>query len=120
MEHTNAEDDRHLREQQRLEGQHEVMIYHMGKALYAPVDLSKPGLRILDSGCANGRWLRDLKASSPAQHEYFGTDVDESLYPASPPEGMRFQNQSIKEEFPSEWRDSFDLIHQRFGKLIDG
>jgi hypothetical protein len=53
MEHTKNVDDNQT-EQLRLEGQHEVMLYAMGKALYAPVDLSKPGLRILDSGGANG------------------------------------------------------------------
>lgn len=113
MEHTKAQDD-HQSEQQRLEGQHEVLLYHMGKAIYATIDFSKPGLRILDSGCANGRWLRDLQASSPAKHEYIGTDVEDSLYPSPPPEGMHFQNQSIKEDFPSDWKNSFDLIHQRF------
>lgn len=53
MEHTKSHDDNQT-EQQRLEGQHEVILYAMGKAVYAPVDFSKPGLRILDSGCANG------------------------------------------------------------------
>lgn len=113
MEHTKAQDD-HKTEQQRLEGQHEVIVYHMGKQVYAPIDFSKPGLKILDSGCANGRWLRDLKASAGAEHEYFGTDIDDSLYPSPAPEGMHFQNQSIKETFPSEWNEKFDLVHQRF------
>lgn len=113
MEHTKAQDD-HQSEQQRLEGQHEIMVYHMGKQVYPPIDFSKPGLKILDSGCANGRWLRDLKASARAEHEYFGTDIDESLYPSPPPETMHFQNQSIKEAFPSEWSNTFDLVHQRF------
>lgn len=42
-------------EQVRLEDQHETVIRAMGgKPLFAPVDLSRPGLKILDSGCANG------------------------------------------------------------------
>jgi len=54
MDHTLEKDDNQT-EQQRLEGQHEVMLYAQGgKAVYAPVNLSKSGLRILDSGCANG------------------------------------------------------------------
>lgn len=113
MEHTKAQDD-HRSEQQRLEGQHEVMIYHMGKAVFPPIDFSKPGLKILDSGCANGRWLRDLKANATAQHEYFGTDIDDSLYPSPAPEEMHFQNQSIQEDFPADWNNKFDFIHQRF------
>lgn len=53
MDHTKNHDNNVL-EQQRLEGQHEVMIYTMGKPVYTPIDFSEPGLRILDSGCANG------------------------------------------------------------------
>lgn len=54
MEHTKDADDNQT-EQRRLEGQHEVMLYAMGKAVYAPIDLGTPGLRILDSGGANGK-----------------------------------------------------------------
>ncbi|KAK5991641.1 Methyltransferase psoC [Cladobotryum mycophilum] len=106
--------DGNIAEQTRLEYQHDTILHSMGgKALYAPVDLSKPGLRILDSGCANGRWIKDLQAASPAKHEYVGTDVVESLYPNPPPEGTQFQDQSIKEAFPESWQGSFDVVHQR-------
>lgn len=54
MDHTNQDEKNEQLEQQRLEGQHEVVVYAMGKQVLAPVDFSKPGLRILDSGCANG------------------------------------------------------------------
>ncbi|KAI1455490.1 hypothetical protein F4805DRAFT_435712 [Annulohypoxylon moriforme] len=113
MNKTKADDD-NISEQVRLEDQHETVIYAMGgKPLYAPVDLTKPGLHILDSACANGRWIKDLIASSPAKHEYVGTDVVESLYPKPPPEGARFFDQSIKEPFPETWNGKFDLVHQR-------
>lgn len=57
MTKTKNEDD-NVPEQVRLEDQHETVLYAMGgQALYAPVDLSKPGLRILDSACANGKCL---------------------------------------------------------------
>ncbi|KAI5861032.1 hypothetical protein GGS23DRAFT_578440 [Durotheca rogersii] len=113
MDKTKADDD-NVSEQVRLEDQHETVIYAMGKALYAPVDLSKSGLRILDSGCANGRWIKDLQAAAwPAQHEYVGTDVVSSLYPAPAPAGTRFADQSIKEAFPAAWAGTFDVVHQR-------
>ncbi|KAI1101880.1 hypothetical protein F4804DRAFT_314746 [Jackrogersella minutella] len=113
MNKTKADDD-NVSEQVRLEDQHETVIYAMGgKALYAPVDLATPGLRILDSACANGRWIKDLIAASPAKHEYVGTDVVESLYPDPPPEGTQFLDQSIKESFPEAWKGTFDLVHQR-------
>jgi hypothetical protein len=55
MDKTKNLDD-NVTEQVRLEFQHETILNSMGgKILYAPVDLSKPGLRILDSGCANGK-----------------------------------------------------------------
>ncbi|KAI2464378.1 hypothetical protein F4781DRAFT_73393 [Annulohypoxylon bovei var. microspora] len=113
MDKTKADDD-NVSEQVRLEDQHETVIYAMGgRALYAPIDLTKPGLRILDSACANGRWIKDLIVNSPAKHEYVGTDVVESLYPNPPPEGTHFLDQSIKEPFPEAWNGSFDLVHQR-------
>lgn len=113
-------------EKTRLAYQHEVVLNAMDdRAVLAPIDLSKPGLRILDSGAANGRWLLDLHRSiltdaeccsgdkEQPRHEYVGTDVDSSLYPSSPPPGMSFCNQSIREPFPAAWQGTFDLVHQR-------
>jgi hypothetical protein len=41
-------------EVERLTHQHEVIKDHMGSLILAPVDLSKPGLKILDSATADG------------------------------------------------------------------
>ena len=41
-------------ELERLKYQHKVLTDHFGTLVLAPVDLSKPGLRILDSGTADG------------------------------------------------------------------
>ncbi|EOA82299.1 hypothetical protein ACJQWK_05011 [Exserohilum turcicum] len=106
--------DNHVTEQVRLEDQHETIMHAMGgKAVYAPIDLTQPGLRILDSACANGRWIKDMQASFPFNHEYVGTDVVDSLYPVPAPAGVHFQNQSIKEAFPEQWKGTFNLVHQR-------
>lgn len=113
MKHTKDHDD-NKSEKARLTDQHDVMMDAMGgKAIFVPIDLSKPGLRILDSGTADGRWLFDLRSTSQAKHEYVGTDIDEGLYPEPAPEDMHFQNQSIREPFPAEWQESFDIVHQR-------
>ncbi|KAK9424845.1 putative Methyltransferase domain-containing protein [Seiridium unicorne] len=113
MKKTKSEND-NVPEQARLEDQHDTIMHSLGgKALYAPVDLSKSGLKILDSACANGRWIKDLQASSPGDHQYVGTDVVDSLYPNPPPVGTSFQNQSIKEPFPDPWQGKFDVVHQR-------
>ena len=44
----------HTRELQRLSDNHAVFKDAMGGLLFAPVDLSKPGLRVLDSATADG------------------------------------------------------------------
>ncbi|KAI0126667.1 hypothetical protein BJ170DRAFT_684249 [Xylariales sp. AK1849] len=115
VKHTKSRDD-NKSEKERLGGQHEVMMDAMSnQAVIAPLDLSRSSLRILDSGTADGRWLLDLHQSVPStvKHEYFGTDIDENLYPVAPPGNICFQNQSIREAFPAEWQQSFDLVHQR-------
>ena len=38
----------------RLTNQHQLIKDHMGKLVLAPLDLSKPALRILDSATADG------------------------------------------------------------------
>lgn len=111
-------------EKARLAYQHEVVLDAMGgRAVLAPVDLAQAGgLRILDSGAADGRWLLDLRrsvqgacgsAEQPPRHEYVGTDVEPSLFPSSPPPGVSFCRQSVREPFPTAWRGAFDLVHQR-------
>lgn len=118
VKHTKDQDD-NKSEKARLSGQHEVLVDAMGgisKAVVAPLDTSKSGLRILDSGTADGRWILDLdNFLSPfgMKHTYVGTDIDSNLYPSSPPSNISFQNQSIREPFPEEWNGTFDLVHQR-------
>ncbi|KAF9881766.1 methyltransferase [Colletotrichum karsti] len=107
--------DDNMSEKARLGDQHEILLHAMrGRAILAPVDLSRPSLRILDSGAADGRWLTDLRSSIGGDsHEYVGTDIDPSLYPSSPPEDVYFCNQSIRKPFPDEWQGTFDVVHQR-------
>ncbi|KAK4953662.1 20S-pre-rRNA D-site endonuclease nob1 [Elasticomyces elasticus] len=115
LDHTKGLDNNQS-EQQRLEGQHEVIIHAMGgKPLYTPIDFSKPKLRILDSGGANGRWIRDLRASLlPAQHHYVCTDVVPSIFPSNPPDDTSYVVQDIRNPWPAEMQSSFDLVHERF------
>jgi hypothetical protein len=61
-----------------------------------------------------GTWIRDLAASTaPVEHQFVGTDVDASNFPASPPSGQTYQAQDINKPWPEEWKESFDLVHQR-------
>lgn len=53
------------------------------------------------------------KLSAPAAHEYVGTDIWTAIFPKNPPENIRFFEQDICKPWPSEWQESFDLVHQR-------
>ncbi|KAF2165678.1 hypothetical protein M409DRAFT_23968 [Zasmidium cellare ATCC 36951] len=108
--------DHKIREQARLEGQHENVLHAMnGQAIYAPIDLSMPNLRILDAGCANGRWLEDLaKSVAPTQHSYVGIDVSDGAFPDQAPDNFTFVKQSIADPWPASWKGTFDIVHQRF------
>lgn len=47
--------DKHPEEEERLALAQEVMVDSMGKAVWAPIDLTQPGLKILDSGTGAGK-----------------------------------------------------------------
>lgn len=50
------------REVQRLTDQDALIVYAMNnKRIIAPLDTSRPGLKILDSGTADGEWLSPLR-----------------------------------------------------------
>ncbi|KJZ70088.1 hypothetical protein HIM_10515 [Hirsutella minnesotensis 3608] len=104
----------HDEEVARLAAQHEVFLDAMGKLVFAPVDLGRNGLRILDSGTADGRWLVDLRAHLPCKDNVLiGTDSVESMFPPTPPQGISFQVQRIDRPWPKSWLGSFDYVHQR-------
>lgn len=63
-----------------------------------------------------GIWLQDLrKRAGPVAEKqtYIGTDLVTDLFPNPRPEGIEFIKQSITEPWPTEWHESFDLVHQR-------
>lgn len=45
-------------ESERLTLQHRWMKYHLGKPIFAPLDLKQPNLRILESSTGNGKSRR--------------------------------------------------------------
>lgn len=115
VKHT-KDHDGNLSEVQRLRDQHDTILNAMGgkeSLILPPIDLAKPGLRILDSGCADGAWIFDVRSTAPAPHTYFGTDIDDGLYPKAYPDDVHFQNHSIKETFPKYLLGTCDLVHQR-------
>jgi hypothetical protein len=112
----------HARELKRLADNHDVFKDAMGGLLLVPVDLSKPGLRILDSATADGTWLRDLQSSIPTSVDrtYIGTDIEPELFPSQLPAGMTLPAQDVTKPWPADWQNSFDLVHQRLGLAGSG
>lgn len=117
-----------------LEGLHQAFSVALGRPVYAPIDISSSGLKILDSGCntgipkvflqltglanadfsSEGRWLFDLAGTcSPARHDYVGTDVWKEIFPNKTLSNFHFQEQDICKPWPESWRGTFDLVHQR-------
>ena len=135
----------HIDEIKRLKDNDEVFKAAMGGAfLIAPVDFSRPGLKVLDSAAADGEfclrgkrrplwpvqdggcfqrspadspatWLRDLQSSNPPGHQYIGTDINEAIFPKTLPDGITMQKQSFTDPWPSDWNGTFDVVHQKLG-----
>jgi hypothetical protein len=65
--------------------------------------------------CA-GLWLRDLRNDLPADTTFIGTDIVESYFPPQCewPSNVTLSIQSITKPWPDKWKESFDLVHQRF------
>ncbi|KAK4153863.1 S-adenosyl-L-methionine-dependent methyltransferase [Chaetomidium leptoderma] len=104
-------------EYDRLSTQHELIKAAMGgQLLRCPVNLSRPDLRVLDSGTAQALWPLDVARTVPATATLVGTDIAPQHFP--PPEerpaNLTLLQQSIHDPWPAEMRGSFDAVHQRF------
>lgn len=107
-------------ETHRLRAQHNICTYALTKSnnpILAPLDLSQANLAILDSGTADGYFLYAiipfLEHADSA--ELIGTDITD--YPPSyeVPErvSLKLMKQNIHDPWPAEWKNKFDLVHQR-------
>ncbi|KAI0445779.1 hypothetical protein F4803DRAFT_506399 [Xylaria telfairii] len=102
----------------RLTLQHQLLKAEMGQTLVFPlIEFRGEALKVLDSGCANGLWLRDLRSSlhDGDKHSYTGIDIETSFFPRNPEPWLQLVNQSMQRPFPDDWKDHFDLVHMRFG-----
>lgn len=57
--------------------------------------------------------MEDLATTLPESTKYIGTDIATHLFPVSTKAQITFHNQSVTDPWPAEWRDSFDLVHQK-------
>ncbi|RFN53281.1 methyltransferase protein [Fusarium flagelliforme] len=83
------------------------------KLVFAPVQLDKDGLRVLDVGCADGTLLRNLRKQVTPSAQLVGVDVIEAFLPPSE-EGLRYELYDLCEEARGEMTGAFDLTHVRF------
>jgi hypothetical protein len=68
-----------------------------------------------------GTWLRDLQSSIPTSNNtYIGTDIEAELFPSELPSGMTLVRHDFTKPWPSDWHNSFDFVHQRFGLAGSG
>ncbi|KAH8585286.1 hypothetical protein B0O99DRAFT_647316 [Bisporella sp. PMI_857] len=100
----------------RLLDQHQVEIDALGgNLLQAPIDLSRPNLKILDSATADGHWLQELRTQCTPQknNKYVGIDLNPKFLPLSYPLDFEFYTHNIGEPWPENELSTFDLVHQR-------
>ncbi|RYP41292.1 hypothetical protein DL767_001146 [Monosporascus sp. MG133] len=83
-----------------------------GKLVVAPIDMNEPGKKILDSGTADGTWLRGVRSKQSAQHDYYGSDVEGELFPENM-DGITYFAHSFKDPWPQQYLALFDLVHIR-------
>src|ERR1700722_6058776 len=68
-----------------------------------------------------GTWLRDLQSSIPTSNNtYIGIDLQAELFPSQLPSGMTLVRHDFTKPWPSDWHNSFDFVHQRFGLGASG
>ncbi|KAI6773022.1 hypothetical protein HG530_003980 [Fusarium avenaceum] len=103
-------------EDRRLQGQHQGIKLGMGQRLVlAPMDLSRPNLKIFDAGTSDGYWLNEVvpELGQPKTCQLIGGDITPERFPENPPHGIKLFAQDSAGPYPEDWLQSFDLVHQR-------
>ncbi|KAI0907101.1 methyltransferase SirN-like protein [Ustulina deusta] len=84
------------------------------KRILAPIDLTQPGLRILDSGTVDGLFLRSIQPLLAEPYTLLGYDVMKSFFSPTAPPHTTFGIHDIAKPWPAELQGTCDLVHQRF------
>jgi gliotoxin biosynthesis N-methyltransferase len=101
----------------RLHAQHDVVRSAFGgKLILCPIDLSRSNLHILDSATSDGYFLYDLwrtELGDPDSAVLIGTDIASFPELSGLPPNITLERQNIMEDWPTGWKGTFDLVHQR-------
>ncbi|KAK3312446.1 S-adenosyl-L-methionine-dependent methyltransferase [Apodospora peruviana] len=83
--------------------------------IFAPVNLRKPGLKVLDVGCADGTLLCDLQPQLDPSAQLVGVDNMSSFLPKEPTTtNISYVVHDVCEPFVgADMKDAFDLTHVR-------
>ncbi|KAF4921573.1 Methyltransferase psoC [Colletotrichum viniferum] len=101
-------------EVERLQIQHRwIQMCLNDKIAFAPVDLKKDGLKVLDMGCADGTLLRDLQKQVPPSTELVGADVSTVFMPTSAQGNIRYVTQDVCDPPADDLKGKFDMTHVR-------
>ncbi|KAI0182490.1 hypothetical protein EV127DRAFT_415049 [Xylaria flabelliformis] len=101
-------------EVQRLTDNDSVFAYSMkNKRILAPIDLTKPGLKILDSATADGLFLRSIEPLLTPPFTLSGFDIMTKFFPSSAPPHITYAIHNITEKWPVEMHKQYDFVHQR-------
>ncbi|KAF7363695.1 S-adenosyl-L-methionine-dependent methyltransferase [Mycena sanguinolenta] len=99
-------------ERQRLLLQHNTLkSLFDDRILLAPVNLDGDD-KVLEIGTGPGLWIMDLATSVDSSVPMIGVDIEPRLFPTSPPKNIEFRVESVT-NLPSEWTNTFSLVHQR-------
>lgn len=102
-------------EYNRLRMQHELHKTAMeGELVRVPLSKSVP-LRILDSATGDGLWMVDAPTKYP-NAKFVGTDILQKHFGQLQhiPASISFKIQSVMDEWPTEDKGAYDLVHQRY------
>ncbi|RYP70682.1 hypothetical protein DL771_005286 [Monosporascus sp. 5C6A] len=106
------------KEVQRLTDQDSALAYSMNnKRVLAPLDTSRPGLKILDSATADGLFLRSIEPLLTPPFTLSGFDIMPSFFPLAHPSHTSYAVHNIAEEWPAEMHGQYDFVHQRISLL---
>ncbi|KAK5554740.1 hypothetical protein LTR46_007467 [Exophiala xenobiotica] len=106
---------RDLSETKRLKAQSDLVTAAFGGLVLCPVALAASDLRVLDSGTADGLFLRQLRSmlAYPDTATLIGTDIAPLEQNVDKPDYIEWHKQDINADWPEVWQGTFDFVHQR-------